>query len=194
MIYRINNIKAVLFDMDGTLTVPNIDWKELRARVGVAEGVGIMEHIYALSGVEARRADLIVRETEMTSVCDAVANQGLGQLFDQLENKPWKRALITNNHREAMERVVSTFDLRFDLLMSREDAPLKPAPDLLLLALERFEISPEEAVFIGDGRYDRAASVAAGVRYIHLENDRSKAPEGEVIYGLEELMSRLGSA
>ncbi|MFP6645369.1 MAG: HAD-IA family hydrolase [Candidatus Latescibacterota bacterium] len=194
MIYRINNIKAVLFDMDGTLTVPNIDWKELRARVGVAEGVGIMEHIYALSGVEARRADLIVRETEMTSVCDAVANQGLGQLFDQLENKPWKRALITNNHREAMERVVSTFDLRFDLLMSREDAPLKPAPDLLLLALERFEISPEEAVFIGDGRYDREASAAAGVRYIHLENDRSKAPEGEVIYGLEELMSRLGSA
>jgi HAD superfamily hydrolase (TIGR01549 family) len=194
MSYRINNIKAVLFDMDGTLTVPNIDWKELRARVGVAEGVGIMEHIYALSGVEARRADLIVRETEMTSVCDAVANQGLGQLFDQLENKPWKRALITNNHREAMERVVSTFDLRFDLLMSREDAPLKPAPDLLLLALERFEISPEEAVFIGDGRYDREASAAAGVRYIHLENDRSKAPEGEVIYGLEELMSRLGSA
>ena len=177
--------------MDGTLTVPNIDWKELRARVGVAEGVGIMEHIYALSGVEARRADLIVRETEMTSVCDAVANQGLGQLFDQLENKPWKRALITNNHREAMERVVSTFDLRFDLLMSREDAPLKPAPDLLLLALERFEISPEEAVFIGDGRYDREASAAAGVRYIHLENDRSKAPEGEVIYGLEELMSLL---
>ena len=194
MSYRINNIKAVLFDMDGTLTVPNIDWKELRARVGVAEGVGIMEHIYALSGLEARRADLIVRETEMTSVCDAVANQGLGQLFDQLENKPWKRALITNNHREAMERVVSTFDLRFDLLMSREDAPLKPAPDLLLLALERFEISPEEAVFIGDGRYDREASAAAGVRYIHLENDRSKAPEGEVIYGLEELMSRLGSA
>ena len=54
-------IRALFFDMDGTLTVPNIDWKELRARVGVAEGVGIMEHIYALSGVEARRADLIVR-------------------------------------------------------------------------------------------------------------------------------------
>lgn len=187
-------IRALFFDMDGTLTVPNIDWKELRARVGVAGGVGIMEHIYALSGVEARRADLIVRETEMTSVCNAVANQGLGQLFDQLDNKPWKRALITNNHRMAMERVVSTFDLRFDLLMSREDAPLKPAPDLLLLALKHFEISPEEAVFIGDGRYDREASAAAGVRYIHLENDRSKVPEGEVIYGLEELMSRLGSA
>jgi FMN phosphatase YigB (HAD superfamily) len=65
---------------------------------------------------------------------------------------------------------------------------------LLLLALKHFEISPEEAVFIGDGRYDREASAAAGVRYIHLENDRSKVPEGEVIYGLEELMSRLGSA
>lgn len=187
-------IRALLFDMDGTLTIPNIDWEELRARVGVAAGVGIMEHIYALSDEQARRADLIVREIEMASVRDAVANEGLAQLFVELDDRPWKRALITNNHRAAMEHVVAAFELRFDLLLSREDAPLKPAPDLVSLALERFAITAEEAVFIGDGRYDRQACAAAGVRYIHLEHDRSRTAEGEVIYGLDELIGRLDSA
>jgi len=75
--------------------------------------------------------------------------------------------------------------------VSREDALLKPAPDLLLLALEKFSITAAEAVFIGDGRYDRDASRAAGVRYIHLEHDRSRPAEGEVIHGLAELLNQL---
>jgi HAD superfamily hydrolase (TIGR01509 family) len=194
MTYDMKNIKAVLFDMDGTLTAPNLDWLELRSRVGVPQGTGIMEHIYSLSAADAQRADVIVREVELASVQKAVASDGLTELFTALKDKPWKRALITNNHREAMHHVVGVFGLPFDLLLSREDAQLKPAPDLLLLALERFDISATEAVFVGDGRYDRAASAAAGVRYIHLEYDRSKPVEGETIYRLGELLDRLASA
>ncbi|MDA0335024.1 MAG: HAD-IA family hydrolase [bacterium] len=185
------NIKAVLFDMDGTLTVPNIDWQDLRARVGVPVGIGIMEHIYTLSPEEAQRADDIVREIEMASVLAAEPNSGLAELFRQFEESPWKLALITNNHRQAMDHVVATFGLRFDLLLSREDALLKPAPDLLLLALERFDITAAEAVFVGDGRYDREASAAAGVHYIHMEHDRSRPSAGDVIYGLAQLPARL---
>ncbi len=187
-----NNIRAVLFDMDGTLTAPNIDWKQLRQRVGVPEGVGIMEHIYSLSAEEAHRADLVVRDIEMASVQSAEANDGLTDLFQRLDETSWRRALITNNHKRAMEHVVDTFDLRFDLLLSREDALLKPAPDLLNLALERFDLAPDQAVFIGDGRYDREASAAAGVRYIHLQHDRSQPVEGEVIHCLADLPERLG--
>jgi HAD superfamily hydrolase (TIGR01509 family) len=194
MTYDINNIKAILFDMDGTLTAPNIDWLELRSRVGVPEGTGIMEYIYALSETEAQHADIIVREVEFASAQKAIANDGLTELFTALDDKPWKRALITNNHREAMQHVVGAFNLRFDLLLSREDAQLKPAPDLILLALQQFGITAKQAVFVGDGRYDRAASAAAGVRYIHLEHDRSKPIEGETIYGLDELLDRLESA
>ena len=194
MTYITKNIKAVLFDMDGTLTAPNIDWLELRSRVGVPEGIGIMEYIYSLSEAEAQRADIIVREVEFASVQKAVANDGLTELFTALDDRPWKLSLITNNHREAMYHVVGVFDLHFDLLLSREDAQLKPAPDLLLLALKQFGITASEAVFVGDGRYDRAASAAAGMRYIHLEHDRSKPVEGETIYGLGELLDRLESA
>lgn len=184
-------VKAVLFDMDGTLTVPHIDWKVLRARVGVPEGAGIMEYIYGLSADDAARADAIVREIEMEAAAAAIANDGLEELFSRLYDLPFQRALITNNHREAMVHVVDTFGLRFDLLLSREDGLLKPAPDLLLLAMERLGVTAREAVFVGDGRYDRLASEAAGVPYIHLAHERDGEPEGDTIYGLTELLGRL---
>jgi HAD superfamily hydrolase (TIGR01509 family) len=186
------NIRAVLFDMDGTLTVPHIDWKRLRARVGVPEGAGIMEHIYALPEADAERADAIVREVEMEAALASVANEGLAELFEGLDQLPLQLALITNNHREAMEHVVTTFGLRFDVMLSREDALLKPAPDLLLLALERLEVAAEETVFVGDGRYDRVASKAAGVAYIHLAHDGEMTDDERVIYGLPELLGALG--
>ena len=50
-------LKAILFDMDGTITRPNIDWKDLRARVGVPEGVPIMAHIDSLPRAEAETGD-----------------------------------------------------------------------------------------------------------------------------------------
>lgn len=188
------NLKAILFDMDGTLTTPNIDWKQLRQAVGVPEGTGIMEHIYSLSAEAAHQADLIVRDIEMTSVRTADPNEGLTELFDLLRTTSLKLALITNNHRQAMEHVVERFSLRFDLLLSREDALLKPAPDLLNLALDHFAVSADQAVFVGDGRYDREASAAAGVRYIHLQHGPDQPAEGEIIHSLADLPRCLGLA
>lgn len=190
---RNENLQAILFDMDGTLTVPHIDWKTLRARVGVPEGTGIMEHIYALPPDEARRADGMVRETELEAAVAAAPNEGLAELFEGLDRLPLRRALITNNHREAMEMVVATFGLSFDVMLCREDGMLKPAPDLLWLALERLGVGAGEAVFVGDGRYDRMASEAAGVPYVHLDNHGDgENGDGPVIYSLPELLPALG--
>ena len=187
------SLRAVLFDMDGTLTVPHIDWKSLRARVGVPEGAGIMEHIYGLPPDEARRAEGMVRETEMEAAAAAAPNEGLTELFEGLDRLPLGRALITNNHREAMDRVVAAFGLRFDVMLCREDGLLKPAPDLLRLALERLGVAAGEAVFVGDGRYDRMASEAAGVPYVHLDNHGDGGDgDGVVIYSLPELLPALG--
>ena len=187
------NLQAILFDMDGTLTVPHIDWKSLRARVGVPEDAGIMEHIYGLPPDEARRAEGIVRETELEAAVAAAPNEGLAELFEGLDRLPLRRALITNNHREAMERVVAAFGLSFDVMLCREDGLLKPAPDLLWLALERLGVGAGEAVFVGDGRYDRMASEAAGVPYVHLDNHGDgEDGDGLVIYSLPELLPALG--
>jgi HAD superfamily hydrolase (TIGR01509 family) len=185
-------IRGVFFDMDGTITEPLIDWRALRDRVGVPEGVAIMAHIESLEG-EARQAAAAALEAEETHAAAAAAlNAGAARLLTELRQNGIRTALITNNHRQAMLLVVRRFGLEFDLLLCREDAPLKPAPDLVLLALDRLGLQPGEACFIGDGQYDLLASRGAGVRYVHLLHPGSTPPAAELIHHLGETWERLG--
>ncbi|MFJ8677327.1 HAD family hydrolase [Streptomyces sp. NPDC093589] len=50
-----------------------------------------------------------------------------------------------------------------DVVITRQDAPAKPAPDGLHAALERVGARPEQAVFVGDSPGDMTAARAAGV-------------------------------
>ncbi|MES9558853.1 MULTISPECIES: HAD-IA family hydrolase [unclassified Streptomyces] len=51
-----------------------------------------------------------------------------------------------------------------DVVVTRQDAPPKPAPDGLHLALSRLNTKPERAVFVGDSPTDMTAARAAGPR------------------------------
>jgi phosphoglycolate phosphatase-like HAD superfamily hydrolase len=50
-----------------------------------------------------------------------------------------------------------------DVVITRQDAPAKPAPDGLHAALGRLDVLPANAVFVGDSPADMAAARAAGV-------------------------------
>lgn len=184
-------LKAILFDMDGTITCPYIDWKALRQRVGAPEGVPIMKYIESLSPPQRQWAEGILETAELEAAEQAELNPGAAELIQGLRARSLKLALVTNNHRRAMERVVERFGLEFDLLLSREEAPLKPAPDLLLLALERFGIEASEARFVGDGRYDQMASQAAGIPYIHLAHEGQPPVDAPTIFALSDLWQYL---
>ena len=185
--------EGVLFDMDGTITRPHIDFKALRAKIGVPEGTPIMEHVDRLRPRERDRANANIEAVELDAAKESVLNPGAAELLEGLRKIPVKLGLITNSNRHAMLFVVGKFRLRFDLLLSREDAPLKPAPDLLFLALEKLGLTPETTVFVGDGHYDRAASAAAKVRYIHLDHgrDQNQNVSDSVVFALSEVWNQL---
>jgi HAD superfamily hydrolase (TIGR01549 family) len=185
--------KGVLFDMDGTITRPHIDFKALRAEIGVPEGTPIMAHVDALGPGARERANAAIEAVELDAAKESTLNPGAAELLEGLRGIPVKLGLITNSNRRAMLVVVGKFDLKFDLLLSREDAPLKPAPDLLFLALEKLGLTPETTVFVGDGHYDRAASAAAKVRYIHLEHsyDGNQNLSNSTVFTLSEVWNHL---
>ena len=186
-------MRAVFFDMDGTITRPVIDWADLRRRAQLPTGEQIMPYIDRLPPAAGRQARATVEAIEMEAAIGAELNPGAAELLRELRARRWRLALITNNHRAAMVAVVEKFDLQFNLLLSREDADLKPAPDLVHLALRRFCLRPAEACFIGDGRYDRMASEAAGVAYIHLSHDGvGDHGDGPTIKSLSEAWTYLG--
>ena len=180
-------LKAVLFDMDGTLPQPVIDWGVARRRLGVPEAASIMDHIEAQEGHPRAQAEELLEQIEFEAATNAVSNEGVAGLIEQLHNNGLKTGLVTNNHRRAMEHIVEKLGLSFHLLLSREDGVAKPAPDLLILALARLGLEAGDTVFIGDGRYDRAAAAAAGIAYIHLEHDPAAPSNGPTVRGLGEI-------
>ncbi|MFF1651528.1 HAD family hydrolase [Streptomyces sp. NPDC058240] len=50
-----------------------------------------------------------------------------------------------------------------DVVVTRQDAPPKPAPDGLHLALNRLNVPPGRVVFVGDSLTDMTAARAAGI-------------------------------
>lgn len=63
----------------------------------------------------------------------------------------------------------------FSAVLTSADAAAKPAPDMLLIALQKLRVDSSEAVFIGDNEEDLEAGKAAGVRSIMLDGSK----EGE---------------
>ena len=181
-------LKGVIFDMDGTITVPFIDWKTLRATIGAPPEKTILEHIESLPPDRAVWANDILLQTEREACARAGVNDGIGDLLDYLESKGIRTALVTNNHREAMQTVLERHRLRFDIALSRDDGELKPSGDLIEKALKALGLLAAETVAIGDGRYDIEACRRVGVRCIYLTHG---TPDLEHTPAVETLVDAL---
>jgi HAD superfamily hydrolase (TIGR01509 family) len=186
-----NNVtspKAIIFDMDGTLTAPYIDWKRLRTAIACPPDKTIIDHIESLPPEKAVEANTILLNTERQAAEHAAINDGAAELVQTLHLKGLKLALVTNNHREAMHIVLRRGNLHFDVALSRDDGKLKPAPDLILKSLAHLHVQPHEAVGIGDGRYDLMACEAAGVRCIYLSHGDPALSHDPSIAALTDLI------
>jgi HAD superfamily hydrolase (TIGR01509 family) len=77
----------------------------------------------------------------------------------------------------------------FDAIASaRDKVRPKPAPDILQLCLERAQVSPQQAVYVGDSETDRIAAEEAGTHFIGLGD---RAPHHHWIASLTELPAKL---
>jgi len=100
--------------------------------------------------------------------------------------KPRFNTAISTNRTNTMDMVLDTFAIRpwFDMVVTATDAGRpKPAPDALLMILDRFKVKPEETIFIGDSVVDRDHCVPLGVDLIAFKN-----PELEAKYHVESFM------
>ena len=184
-------LKAVIFDMDGTLTVPYINWQNLRAQIACPPNKNIIDHINSLPIERAQHANNILLSTEREAAEQAAINEGATELVHTLKDRGLKLALVTNNHREAMHIVLQRYGLTFDTALSRDDGTLKPAPDLIIKALNQLNAHPHEAIGIGDSQYDILACEAAGVQCIYLTHGSPKLDHTPSITALSDMISTL---
>ena len=188
--------RALLFDMDGTLTRPYFDYPAIRAQIGVVEG-GLLEYIATLPDDKRALAEEILHGHEARAAMESTLNPGCNELLDWIEERKIPTALITRNTRKSVACVMDRHGLQFDCLVTREDGKFKPDPAPLLLACEKLNVRPADAWMIGDASYDCIAGVAAGVPTIWISHGNARDFDDQpwkTVRDLPELLELLRSA
>lgn len=102
-------VHGVVFDLDGTLTLPVLDFGKLRSELQCPKGVDILEFCNSKSGREKEMALQLVEKFEEEGRQKTKLQPGVFELLKFLSQSGLKRALITRNS-------VASVDQFLDLL------------------------------------------------------------------------------
>lgn len=152
-------LRGVIFDMDGTLTVPNHDFAEMYRRVG-CKTRDILTEIESWPEDERKRANDIIHEMETEALATMKAMPGAEKLGAFLDGKGLPRGLVTRNVQASVAHFhANAWTLPpFSPALAREFKPYKPAPDALLHICKRWNVPPSQVVMIGDSAKDDVVS------------------------------------
>jgi HAD superfamily hydrolase (TIGR01509 family) len=165
--------RAILFDMDGTLTEPMLDFPRIKAEMGIGSGP-ILESLAQLDESRHSLAEAVLLKHEKIAAEQSRLNTGCRDLLAWLKSRQIPMALITRNSRISVSTVTILHGLTFDALITREDGPFKPDPFSLTLACERLGVRPDEAWMVGDGQYDVEAANAAKIRAVWISHGKPR--------------------
>lgn len=175
--------RAVLFDFDGTLA---------DAYAGIAASVNHVRASYGLPPLSepevrthvGRGPDHLLRQTvpggevqrdaaNYRAHHPSVMKQGTrllpgaAEVLAALKKRGLPLGLCSNKPRVYTEELLQYLQIAsaFDVVIGPEDVPCpKPAPDMLRAALKRLNLTPPDALYIGDMTVDVTTARAAGVR------------------------------
>ncbi len=174
----LGSIDTVLFDLDGTLTLPVIDFKALREKLGLPLGGGsLIAALAQLPAKERAAKEAVILEAEQQAARLARPNHGAHELVAWLRERGFKTAVVTRNHPDAVEITLKTLNLKFEVILHRlSGVPTKPAPDAVLEALRRLGARPQGALMVGDFVDDVVAGRTAGTRTCFITNGERRPP------------------
>jgi HAD superfamily hydrolase (TIGR01549 family) len=158
----LRQIQSVLFDLDGTLTVPVIDFNALRRRLGLPDGTSLVQALSRLSTDRRDEGMAVIREAELEAAHKAKSNTGAIALLDALDVRGVKTAIITRNTVEAVDITLRKIGVQMNVVITREFGPIKPFPEPLFEAMRRLETTAHATLMVGDYLDDMEAGRAAG--------------------------------
>ena len=121
-------IRGVIFDMDGTITAPYLDFLRIKAEAGIGD-VDMLDYLRSATGAEYERVHAILMRFEEGGVANAKLQRGARTLLRHLARQRIPTALLTRNSRKSVDGVCAKLKLKFDITVTREDGPHKPAPE-----------------------------------------------------------------
>ena len=210
--------ELVIFDWDGTLAdstqhivecireasaVTGVEFPGVDAALNII-GLGMQEAIVDMFGERDQAFIDGFRAAYSNHFFRSPANRsdlfaGVLDLLHQLRGCGLKMALATGKSRRGMDRALLQMELQdmFHAVKCADETASKPDPLMLQQLLEEFNLSPEQAVMVGDTEYDMAMAASIGMPRIavsygaHIEDRlRPFAPEA-IVHSAAELIHSL---
>ena len=172
------HLAALLFDMDGTLTQPMLNFPAIKAEMGIGDRP-ILEAMAEMDASQLQQAEEILHRHEELAADESTLNVGCEELLHWIGEKRIPIALITRNSKRSVDVVLARHQLKMDLLITRDDGVFKPDPKPLLIACDALNIQPSDAWMIGDGQYDVEAGLAAGCKTIWISHGNERQFEAQ---------------
>jgi HAD superfamily hydrolase (TIGR01549 family) len=167
-------VRGVIFDMDGTLTVPAIDFGAMRQRLGISEG-DILATVKAWPPHRRAAAFAVIEEIEEEARRRLTVQPGAVELVTLLERHGIARAIVTRNTARTVSHLLAVLPASFDPVLTRDFEPVKPDPAPLLHICRAWGLPPAEVLMVGDYRDDLLCGRAAGTLTCLLRNERNAA-------------------
>lgn len=164
---------AILFDLDGTLSEPLLDFPRIKSEMGIGN-LPILEALARMSPADRQSAQSILHRHEDHVAQTCQLNIGCKNLLDWLNEHQIPQAIITRNRRSCARTILQRHQLNIEILITREDGLFKPDPQPLLVACKRLGIHPADAWMVGDGEYDILAACRAGIPSIWLSHGHQR--------------------
>lgn len=182
-------IKAVLFDLDGTIadTLQDLafganyvleqngyDTHEIE-KYKMFVGNGIPKLIERILPEQERTDENLQRikkqfvEYYGVHYCDKTKPyEGVVDMLAQLKEKGIKIAVVTNKAQAMADAVVNKlFGESFcKVYGQREDVPTKPDPTLTHIAMKDLDVTPDECLFVGDSNVDMQTANNSGAKAV----------------------------
>jgi HAD superfamily hydrolase (TIGR01509 family) len=188
--------RALLFDLDGTLTETDslhlptwvdvlrpygieVDEEFYKERISGRSNSKIVEDLLPNLSAEDGRELADAKEAsfrERAGVLEPLP--GLLDFVEEGKSRGLRMALVTNAPEENVETILLALELRefFDeVVLSDEVGDVKPDPALYKAALDKLDVAPEEALAFEDSTSGIASAVGAGVPTVGIAS--TQAPE-----------------
>lgn len=196
------DIQGVIFDFDGTMTLPDaLDFPAIKHELGCPMDQPILEYLDIQP--PARRSVLM---KTLVNIEDQAAeasrpNEGAEKCISVLKERGIILGILTRNRLSSVKKALQKFEKvkihDFSAVITRDDSQPKPHPDGVYEAAKQMMLSTKEIFMVGDFRFDIMAGNAAGARTVLLVNGgRSVMLPGDpepdyVVHRLEEILDLL---
>jgi HAD superfamily hydrolase (TIGR01509 family) len=187
-------IKAVIFDLDGTIienteeyrksfeeVLDLIDEKQKKP-IKLIGGIGVKgewdvlkKKLKLRTNKTSEELGVLTQQKYLAKLNNIKLKKGIKNFLEKLRNDGVKTALATSNDWSVVDKVLERYDLRdyFDVITTSEEVGYqKPDPGIFNITAEKLELEADDCLVIEDSLSGIMAARDAGMKVIAIAKDK----------------------